>query len=536
MRYTGKGGFILVSAPEARISAWLTLTALALLWHASDALALIQAEQERSQPIQQSRGGVQAAEPRFRIVRSVSGSKGFNRAGQFIIEDPRTVFHVPEDQQVIVYFEWEGPLGSHQFEGLWKNPEGKVVVISDFEYEATNKRFGGYWTLTLTEGVKPGVWTLEARVDGELAGAHTFQIVAAPRPASAIPTRRVLAPSEIYRRALAATVSIEKLTAAGERLSAGSGFLLDDGLVVTAFQVIDGARTLRLHFVDGRSLETNQVVAWDRWQDWAMLKVEPGGGAGLARALDDSWAVGDRCFSLDTAAEGGRIILDGNIVGKNTLPRAGDRLNLNFHVEPEAIGSPLLNKYGEVIGVVSRGGALPGIGSLRALRLSYPGNLFGTRGRYTRVVAVPANLLSAPPADASVRRLDELARTAQFVSPLVGSHNISRGTVTRRIKKEGFYVRPIDERFEYSRDEGKIAVLLSWNPLEKRKGRTFLRVYDLDNQLRAESKPRKTNLKPGKVFDSWWELSTAQFPLGTYRVDVIFGSDPIWRSFFRIVE
>ena len=64
----------------------------------------------------------------------MSGSKGSQQGNRYIIEDPRSVFYIPADHQVIVYFEYEGPIGSHRVEGLWKRPDGKVGTISDFTY------------------------------------------------------------------------------------------------------------------------------------------------------------------------------------------------------------------------------------------------------------------------------------------------------------------------------------------------------------------------------------------------------------------
>ena len=52
-------------------------------------------------------GGVQADGPKFRLVRSVSGSKGNSQGSRYSMEDPRSVFYVPADRQVIVYMEWE---------------------------------------------------------------------------------------------------------------------------------------------------------------------------------------------------------------------------------------------------------------------------------------------------------------------------------------------------------------------------------------------------------------------------------------------
>src|SRR6202030_1880612 len=125
-------------------------------------------------------GGVQPSAPRFRVLRSVSGSKGTPQGGRFVMDDPRSVFYAHQDKQVIVYFEWQGPRGHHKFEAFWKDPSGKLVIVSDFQYEATTNQFAGYWTMLLSEGATPGIWTLEARIDGESAGSHTFEVTSAP--------------------------------------------------------------------------------------------------------------------------------------------------------------------------------------------------------------------------------------------------------------------------------------------------------------------------------------------------------------------
>lgn len=88
-------------------------------------------------------GGVSAAGPRVRMVRSVAGSKGEQRGGSYVILDPRTKFYVPDDRQVIVYFEWEAPKGTHHCEGTVKGPNGQLALMSSFDYPATQAKFGG---------------------------------------------------------------------------------------------------------------------------------------------------------------------------------------------------------------------------------------------------------------------------------------------------------------------------------------------------------------------------------------------------------
>ena len=98
------------------------------------------------------------------------------------MEDPRTIFYLPEDRQVIVYAEWDGPLGKHHIEGFWKSPAGKTAALTDFDYDAKLNRFGAYFTLSLNDGMDLGAWSLEAHVDGEVAGTHSFQILAGKTP------------------------------------------------------------------------------------------------------------------------------------------------------------------------------------------------------------------------------------------------------------------------------------------------------------------------------------------------------------------
>src|SRR6185295_16390248 len=173
-------------------------------------------------------GVAQASQSKFRLVRSITGSKGHEQSGRYVIDDPRTVFKVPDDRQVLVYLEWEGTAGLHEFEGQWKNPAGKLVAVSDFKLEVRGRTCSGFFTLLLSETSEIGMWTLETRVDGENTGQHKFQIVSASDPAAQTATappqstpvnpagppeqaRQPLTESQIYEVANSATVLLEKL-------------------------------------------------------------------------------------------------------------------------------------------------------------------------------------------------------------------------------------------------------------------------------------------------------------------------------------
>lgn len=478
----------------------------------------------------QTAGGVGASSPTVRVLRSVAGTSGSEQAGRYVIEDPKTVFHIPGDKQVIVYFEWEGPLGPHHFEGYWKNPEGKVVVVSEFKYEAKQKRFGGYWSLTLTESMVSGMWSLEARVDGEVTGAHTFQVVAAPGVGPTETVRKLLEPAEVYRKGVAATVSVEKLDAGRKTLSTSSGFFVSPDRLLTAFQAIDGAAFVRVRYPDGRRAEVSLVSAWNRWQDWAVLKMDAGSTPMLPLAASKSWAVGDRVYYLDVKTEDNRTIVDANITGASKTAESGERLNLSFYYREASIGSPVVNEYGDVIAMLG-GLPFPGAWWKDATRDLRTYN-YGSGGTAVPIELVTANQFTSQPAT-----LEAMLTGGQFL-PLFPDHrDISRAGIYRYLdNRVAGQPYGLEDKFEYSRKDREAFVYVMWQPSIKRKGQIYFRVFGLDNKMLSQSKPGKITLNPGEVSYSTWQLNISTWPLGIYRLDVMLDQDTMWRGFLRIVE
>lgn len=476
----------------------------------------------------QTGGAVQPTESKYRLVKSITGSKGEDQAGRFVILDPRTIFYVPDDKKVIAYFEWEGPLGLHHFEALWKNPQGKVSIVSDFRYDAKQRRFAGYWELLLSDSMQTGVWTVEARIDGEAAGVHNFQIISAAKPAIAEDTRRLLSLSELYKKATAATVKVENLGETGNVQREGLGFLVDDGSLVLAFQTIDGAARLRLTPNNGAPIETDQVVALNRWEDWAVLRV-PLTGEKLQRAKEGSWAVGDRCFTLNVSESGGRVIVDGQITGIQKVARAGERLSIASTLDRRAVGAPLVNEYGEVVGLMG-GVPFPGafsggdtVVSTAAIRLNpFPSS------------AVPTSQVSSQGSPTPVAQWAAAGHFMPAVLPLV---NVMRSGVARKVVFNNGYPDTQDERSDFKRIDKQVTVYVVWSPEKKVKGVGRFRLYGSNNNLLLESKPSKLNFDPNdRMVSSTWNLPVGQLPPDIYRVDVSLDGNTIWRGFFRISE
>jgi trypsin-like peptidase len=502
---------------------------LALLIHATAS-----AQQPTPQPTvpQPSAGGTKVIESSFRTIRSVSGPRVIEDRGRSAVEDPRTVFYVPADTQIVVSFTWEGPAGSHHFEGLWKNPSGKVVMISDFDYATAQPRFSAYFRMLLSENPATGVWALEARIDGETVGTHNFQIVAASRADNPVPMSRVLPPAEIYKRASVATVFIENINQKGERRSVGSGFFIGPNYLLTAFQTIDRASKVRIVTPAGQRLEAQDVAAWNRRQDWIILKVPTNEQFSLPAAPSESWAIGDRCYVLDAPSEGNRVLIETSLIGKQTVSGAGDRLNISDTLSRRALGSPLLNDKAEVIGLVG-GSVIPGSAFLEDQVFSVRNLASTSRG----TLAVPMSLVVAPTSADSTTTIDSLAKSGQFTPPLVGNDDVLSGTLSRKLNRKTDPPQPIEERSEFSRQDTRAALLVTWLPKQKRKGVLSLRLYDIDNHLLTESQgKKKISIIPQKLSYTFWELNLINLAPGIYRIDISLDADAVWRTFFRIVD
>jgi hypothetical protein len=476
----------------------------------------------------QTSGAVQPVESKYRLLKSISGSKGEDQAGRFVILDPRTIFYVPDDKKIIAYFEWDGPTGPHHFEALWKNPEGKVSIVSDFRYDAKQRRFAGYWELLLSESMLTGVWTVEARIDGEAAGVHNFQIISAAKPAITENTKKLLSLSDVYKKATAATVKVENLGAKGNVQREGLGFFLEGGSLVVAFQTIDGAKRLRLVSSSTPPIETDQIVALNSWEDWAVLKVE-GAPTGLPKAGDGSWSVGDRCFTLNTLESGGTVIVDGQITGIQKQGRAGERLNIASTLDRKAVGAPLLNEYGEVVGLIG-GVPFPGaystgdtVVSTAALRLNpFPSS------------AVPISQVKTQGTAASISTWEASGSFMPAVRPLV---DVSRSGVARKVVFNNGYPETQDERSDFKRSDKQVTVYVAWTPQKKLKGIGVFRLFASNNNLLLESKASKMNFDPNdRMTSSTWNLGIGQLPPDIYRVDIRLDAETIWRGFFRVVE
>jgi hypothetical protein len=393
----------------------------------------------------------------YHVLRSIAGASGHEDKGKFVMDDARSLFNAGKDPKVIVYFEWEGPLGPHHFEGLWKSPEGKIVLISDFRYEAKSPRYSGYWSMLLSDGTPSGEWNLEARIDGEPAGTLSFVITGSP-VAHVAPPPQPLNLADLYRTAMDATVLIEKLTSDGTVVEKSTGFWVANGQILTSFESIDGASSLRVSLGSGAQIKSDQVIAWNRWQDWAVLKVDAPSKSILKRGSNAGINVGSRCSFLEWGPLGSKLT-DGSVTGTNSFPRAGARLLVASGVSPQSIGGALLDEFGNFVGIIG-GSIVPSANPVKILALlSESGSSSTALDWDTTGLAVPQSLLPEFPANAPPTSLADLTLRGEFAQPVIKSNSIQYMTITTSISKDsGSIPFPRDSKQIFSKRDNKALV------------------------------------------------------------------------------
>ncbi len=154
---------------------------------------------------------------------------------------------------------------------------------------------------------------------------------------------------KIYAKVLPSVVTIE--ADMGNGYSIGTGFFaLKDGLVVTAYHVIDGAKSAKVKFSDGEVFDVSGVVDADNVRDIALLRVKVYGKQMLSVNAQDP-AVGSKVCAVG-APKGLEFSVSDGIISQIQTMSGIKQVQFTCPVSPGNSGGPLLNGKGEVVGVV----------------------------------------------------------------------------------------------------------------------------------------------------------------------------------------
>ncbi|WP_335998567.1 S1C family serine protease [Halorientalis halophila] len=167
--------------------------------------------------------------------------------------------------------------------------------------------------------------------------------------------------TDVYRETIDSVVLLRVYGAAG-RNGEGSGFVYDDGYVVTNQHVVANADRVRVRFTDGQ-WRTAAVVGTDAYSDLAVLDVPdvPASATPLS-LIDGQVAVGQRVIAIGNPLGYTGSLTSGVVSGVDrSLPapnnfRIPDAIQTDAPVNPGNSGGPLVTLDGRVAGVINSGG------------------------------------------------------------------------------------------------------------------------------------------------------------------------------------
>ncbi len=139
----------------------------------------------------------------------------------------------------------------------------------------------------------------------------------------------------------------------GNGQGVGTGFVISaDGLIATSLHVVGEARPVGVRLADGRTVEVTTIHAFDRHADLAILRVDTTNLTALALGDSDPLANGADVIALGNPLGLENSIVAGVLSGRRTLDGI-EMLQIAVPIEPGNSGGPLLDRAGQVIGIVN---------------------------------------------------------------------------------------------------------------------------------------------------------------------------------------
>jgi hypothetical protein len=283
--------------------------------------------------------------------------------------------------------------------------------------------------------------------------------------------------------------------------------------VVTAFQSIDAASKIEIEFADGTRSATDEILACNRLQDWVLVKAETRDVPPFQIGKPASAVVGEQAIIFSIGSGASRTIGAVDISGRGNMAGFGERININPQPPLRAVGGPLLDHFGKVIGVI--GGSLaPGLwldhNKVSAdMALTSPGSYV--------ISATPISMITLQTKYPEAT-LKNMLESGILTPPLSKTPVFSFGAITDNVAADYSYM----SRTRFSRNSPTVIVYTIWMGDQKTdKGVVSMSIYDAGNRLRSQVKPQPLKLAPYKLMRCQYSFSPANLEPGLYRVDLL---------------
>lgn len=164
-----------------------------------------------------------------------------------------------------------------------------------------------------------------------------------------------LTPSEIYKKASLFTAEIITYNESGAGLTIGSGFFIEENIIVTDLHVINGAHFAKVKTYRGETYNVLRVLGFDKGRDIAILETD-----GICKAVAKAGEppeTGDTVYVLGSTKGYTGTFTHGMVsCGSRVIEELGNGVSYIQFTAPVAEGNsggPVLNESGNVVGIVA---------------------------------------------------------------------------------------------------------------------------------------------------------------------------------------
>jgi S1-C subfamily serine protease len=162
-----------------------------------------------------------------------------------------------------------------------------------------------------------------------------------------------LTTAQIADRATPSVVIVENFNGDGEKAGQGSGYVFSsDGIVITNYHVIRGAKSLNVRMPGQEPFRVNSVLGYEIEHDIAALQLRGSSLPPLLTEPIEEPKVGDRVVAIGAPLGLESTVSEGIV---SALRDAGTMhiIQTTASISPGSSGGPLLNEYGKVIGLTT---------------------------------------------------------------------------------------------------------------------------------------------------------------------------------------
>ncbi|PKM50307.1 MAG: hypothetical protein CVV02_11790 [Firmicutes bacterium HGW-Firmicutes-7] len=168
------------------------------------------------------------------------------------------------------------------------------------------------------------------------------------------PTSEILDGEQIYKKFEKSVVTVLTYDKNGDPYGLGTGVVIkNNGQILTNYHVIESADKLEVKFSDGVIKKVVDIYNYDRSKDIAILNIEGSGYQAAPIGNSRKINTGETIFTIGSPFGLEMTMSDGIISTNNRKVDDNYYIQISAPISSGNSGGPLINKYGQVIGINS---------------------------------------------------------------------------------------------------------------------------------------------------------------------------------------